>query len=136
MNNGIDASTPAGGNGFLNLEGETPPWAPELTLSVSAGYDFDLGDNGRLTPFLQLYYSDDYNTDDIVVYSTQVQDSFTKTDFRLIWTSLDEQWTVSAYIENIEDEEVLARTNVGGNDLVQTSYQYPQNYGIKMGYSF
>ncbi len=136
LNNGIDASTPAGGNGFLDLEGETPPWAPELTLSLSAGYDFDLGDNGRLTPFIQLYYSDDYNTDDIVVYSTQVQDSFTKTDFRLIWTSLDEQWTVSAYIENIEDEEVLARTNVGGNDLVQGSYQYPQNYGIKMGYSF
>lgn len=136
LNKGIDASTPEGGDGFIDLNGETPPWSPEVTLGLSIGYDIDLGENGNLTPFIQFYYSDDYNTDDVVTYSTQVQDSYTKTDLRLIWTSLNEQWTASAYVENLEDEDVLARTNVGGNDLVQTSYLYPQNYGISMGYKF
>lgn len=121
---------------FLDLDGETPPWAPEITLSLSVGYDFDLGDMGRVTPFLQVFYSDDYNTDDVSTYSTQEQDSYTKTDFRVIWTSVNQNLEAEAFIENIEDEEVLARTNVGGFDLVQTSYLYPQNYGMKFSYNF
>ncbi|NIB40351.1 TonB-dependent receptor [Pseudomaricurvus alkylphenolicus] len=122
--------------GFLDLNGETPPWSPDVTLSLSIGYDIDLGDMGRLTPFLQTYYSDEFNTDDVVTYSTQVQDSYTKTDFRLIWTSADENLSAEAYVENMEDEAVLARTNVGGFDLVQTSYMYPRNYGVKVSYNF
>lgn len=127
--NGVDTS-------FLDLEGDTPPWAPEITLSLSVGYDFDLGDMGRVTPFLQFYYSDEYNTDDVVTYSTQEQDSYTKTDIRVIWTNVNQNIEAEAFIENIEDEEVLARTNVGGFDLVQTSYLYPQNYGVRFRYNF
>lgn len=121
---------------FIDLEGETPPWAPDVTLSIMVAYDFDLGDAGRITPYLQTYYSDSYNTDDVVTYSTQVQDSYTKTDFRVIWTSANENINAEIFIENIEDEDVLARTNVGGFDLVQTSYAHPQNYGVKFGYNF
>lgn len=121
---------------FLDLEDDTPPWAPDYTLSLSVGYDLDLGDMGNLTPFLQVYYSDEYNTDDVVTYEQQKQDSYTKTDFRLIWLSPNQQMEAEAFVENIEDEEVLARTNVGGFDLVQTSYLYPRNYGVKFTYSF
>ena len=120
----------------INLDGETPPWSPDITLSLIGGYDYSLGEYGTITPLVQFYYSDEYNTDDVVTYSTQLQDSYTKTDFRLIWRSVDEQWQVSAFIENIEDEAVLARTNVGGNDLIQSSYLYPQNYGLNMQYNF
>jgi len=127
--NGVEQS-------FISLDGETPPWSPEVTLSLSIGYDFDLGDYGRLTPFFQTYYSDEYSTDDVVTYSTQQQQSFTKTDLRLIWTSADENISAEAFIENMEDEAVLARTNVGSFDLVQTSYMYPRNYGVKVSYSF
>ncbi len=121
---------------FLDLEGDTPPWAPEITLSLSVGYDIDLGDMGRVAPFVQFYYSDEYNTDDVVTYSTQEQDSYTKTDIRVIWTSPNQNIEAEAFIENIEDEDVLARTNVGGFDLVQTSYLYPQNYGARFRYNF
>jgi iron complex outermembrane receptor protein len=121
---------------FFDLDGETPPWAPEVTLSLSVGYDFDLGDMGRITPFLQFYYSDDYSTDDVITYKQQEQDSYTKTDFRVIWNSASEQIEAEAFVENIEDEEVLARTNVGGNDLVQSSYLYPRNYGVRLSYRF
>jgi outer membrane receptor protein involved in Fe transport len=121
---------------FLDLKDETPPWAPDYTLSLSVGYDWDLGDMGSLTPYLQFYYSDEYNTDDVITYEQQEQDSYTKTDFRLIWNSQDQRIEAEAFVENIEDEEVLARTNVGGFDLVQTSYLYPRNYGVKVSYAF
>ena len=121
---------------FIDLEGEVPPWAPDFTLSLSIGYDFMFGGGSRLTPYLQTYYSDSYNTDDVVTYSTQEQDSYTKTDIRLIWTSAGENITAEVFAENLEDEAVLARTNVGGFDLVQTSYAYPLNYGVKFAYEF
>ncbi|MEH6583119.1 MAG: TonB-dependent receptor [Halioglobus sp.] len=121
---------------FLDLEGETPPWAPEVTLSLSVGYDIALSGGSRLTPYLQTYYSDSFNTDDVVTYNTQVQDSYTKTDIRLIWTSASENITAEVFAENLEDEAVLARTNVGGFDLVQSSYGYPRNYGVKLAYEF
>ena len=121
--------------GFLDLRGTTPPWAPDLTLSLSAGYDIDLGDNGKLTPFVQFYYTDEYNTDDLVTYFTQVQDSYTKTDIRLFWTSVDGKLGAEAYIENIEDEAVLGRTNIGSG-INQSSYLFPQTYGLRFSYNF
>jgi iron complex outermembrane recepter protein len=136
LNRGVDAMSNEGGSGFLDLQGETPPWSPKLTLGLSIGYGISMDKRGRLTLYLQFYYSDDYHTDDVVVYSTQIQDSFTKTDFRLVWASIDKQWRATLFIENIENEAVLARTNVGSSDLVQTSYLYPKNYGITLGYRF
>lgn len=120
---------------FLALDGETPPWSPDVTMSLSVGYDINLGGGNTLTPYLQVYYSDSYNTDDVVTYSTQMQDSYTKTDFRLIWTA-SEKLTAELFAENLEDEAVLARTNVGGSNLVQSSYLYPRNFGVRMSYDF
>jgi len=120
---------------FLNLEGTAPPWAPDLTLNLSVSYDIDLGDGGLLTPFLQVYYSDDYNTDDLVTYFTQVQDSYTKTDLRLFWTSLEGKFAAEAYVENIEDEAVLGRTNIGSG-VNQSSYLFPRNYGVRFSVRF
>jgi iron complex outermembrane receptor protein len=123
-------------NGLLVLDGATPPWSPDMTLSLGAGHEFNLGDKGTITPYLQFYYSAEYNTDDVSIYASQLQDSYTKTDLRVTWLSLDEKLSVELFAENIEDEEVLARTNVGGNNLVQGSYLHPRNYGVKLRYHF
>ena len=64
------------------------------------------------------------------------QDSFTKTDLRLIWNSADERYSFEAFVENIEDEAVNARLNVGGNDFTQTSYLAPRNSGIRFRANF
>jgi len=123
-------------NGLLVLDGTVPPWSPDMTLSLGAGHEFNLGDNGTITPYLQFYYSAEYNTDDVAIYASQLQDSYTKTDLRVTWLSLDETLSVELFVENIEDEEVLARTNIGGNNLVQGSYLHPRNYGVKLRYHF
>jgi outer membrane receptor protein involved in Fe transport len=123
-------------SGFSSLNGLEPPWAPDATLSVSVGYDIDLGDSGRLTPFVQIFYSSEFNTDDLVTYRAQVQEAYSKTDLRLIWTSASGNISGELFIENLEDNEVLARTNVGGFGTVQSSYAYPRNGGIKLSYNF
>jgi iron complex outermembrane receptor protein len=134
LNNGVQASDV--NNGFIDLSGTVPGWSPDMTLGATAAYTIDLGSKGRLTPYLQMYYSDGYNTDDVSIYITQWQDSYTKTDFRLIWNAPGDQWTITAFVENIEDEAVLARTNTGGAMVVQGSYIYPRNYGLKASFRY
>ncbi|MEL6448830.1 MAG: TonB-dependent receptor [Pseudomonadota bacterium] len=122
---------------FIDQSGEQTPWSPELTLGASAAYLHDMGDRGTLQPYLQFYYSDGYNTSNLLATDpSHDQDSFTKTDARLIWTSADSIYSVEAFIENIEDSDVLARGNNNGDDVVQTSFLYPRNYGLRVKVNF
>lgn len=119
--------------GVIQLDGETTPWSPDLTFNLNGSYEFDLGDQGTITPSIQIAYSDSYNVaGNFPIDPAGDQDSFTKTDFRLAWDSLDREYHVEIYVENIEDEAVNARLNVGGNDHTQTSYLYPRNWGIRV----
>ncbi|NIB40643.1 TonB-dependent receptor [Pseudomaricurvus alkylphenolicus] len=125
-------------NNFVNLAGERAPFTPEFSFNLSALYDIELGDYGVLTPSIQVAYSDDYSNHGFNLPNTPggVQDSYSKTDFRLTWISPEESFAIEAFIENIEDEEVTARSTTGGNDRLQTTPLYPQNYGLKLKYSF
>ena len=117
----------------IDVSGETTPWSPELTFNVSGDYTIDLGENGTLTPGISFYYSDEYFTSNL--YSpdpNQLQDSFTKTDLRLRWDSSSGDYSVEAFVQNLEDEAVLARGNNNSSDVVQTGYLYPQNYGVRL----
>lgn len=118
---------------FIDQDGEDTPWSPEVTFGASAAYRFDLGENGSLTPYVQFYYSDGYNTSNLLATDpSHDQDSYTKTDIRFIWESADLKYSIEAFVENIEDADVLARGNNNGDDVVQTSFLYPRNYGLKL----
>lgn len=117
--------------GFIDLSDTTTPWSPSFTANVGASYRFDLGDKGSLTPGMNVFYSDSYQASAVVPFSSVArQESYTKTDLRLTWDSPNMMYAVSAYAENLENEAVNARVNVGGNDFTQTSFLYPRNYGI------
>ena len=120
-------------NNFVNQNGEITPWSPEITFGASAGYFIDMGNAGTLQPYLQFYYSDGYNTSNLLATDpAHDQDSFSKTDARLIWTSTDGSYSIEGFVENIEDADVLARGNNNSDDIVQTSYLYPRNYGVRL----
>jgi outer membrane receptor protein involved in Fe transport len=120
-------------NNFVNQNGEVTPWSPEITFGASAAYFIDMGSAGTLQPYVQFYYSDGYNTSNLLATDpAHDQDSFSKTDARLIWTSVDGGYSIEGFIENIEDADVLARGNNNSDDIVQTSYLYPQNYGVRL----
>ncbi len=122
---------------FIDLRGETTPWSPETNLSLFGSYRIDLGGNGSLTPYIQVYASDEYNTSNLVgTDPNQKQDSFTKTDIRLTWRDAQERYSIEAFVENLEDEAVLARGNNNSDDVVQTGFLYPKNSGIRFRAKF
>lgn len=122
---------------FVNQEGNRTPWSPEITATFGLTYAHPLGDAGSLTTHLQISYSDEYNTGNLLANDpAHQQEAFTRSDLRLVWDSADGKYSVQAFIENIEDEAVLARGNSGGFDQVQTGYLYPQNYGVRARIQF
>lgn len=123
--------------GFIDLAGAQTPWSPEFTLNLGAAYTFDLGDKGTVTPRVNFFYSDGYSVSGILPIDPAArQDSYTKTDLRLSWSSAEGQYGVEVFVENIEDEAVNARANIGGNDFLQTSFLYPRNFGIRVRAGF
>ncbi|MEP3891885.1 MAG: TonB-dependent receptor [Hellea sp.] len=117
---------------FIDQAGTTTPWSPDLTLGASIAYNIDLGDKGTLTPYAQTYYSGGYNTSNLLANDpSHYQESFTKSDLRLIWDAPSDNYSVEVFVENIEDSAVLARGNNNSDDIVQTSYLYPRNQGVK-----
>lgn len=122
---------------FIDQSGTTTPWSPELTLGMSAAYRVELENMGAITPYVQFYYSGGYGTSNLLANDpSHYQDSYTKTDLRLIWDAPSEKYSVEFFVENIENEAVLARGNNNSDDIVQTSYLYPRNHGIKIKAKF
>ncbi len=119
---------------FVDQSGNTTPWSPDFTLSASAAYRFELEDGyGSITPYAQFYYSGGFNTSNLLANDpAQYQKSFTKTDLRLIWDDESGNYGVEIFAENLENTAVLARGNNNSDDVVQTGYLYPKNYGVKL----
>lgn len=126
---------------LLSLEGWAPALSPEFSAGVQIGYDFVLGNGSVLTPFLQTTFTGKYYAHDVNVPGVD-QDSHTKSDLRLIWTSANSRIQAQAFVLNLEDEAVLNRVvvfNPGGTqDLasLQAHWNNPRTWGVSVTYSF
>jgi len=119
----------------LDLAGNSLNLAPEWKLSIGAGYDVGLGEWGTLTPYVQFVFVDEYFTTE---FNTPLdrQDSYTKTDLRLIWRSADERWHAEAFVENLENEAVLNNSVFAGGNALFANYAPPRMFGVKVGFDF
>ncbi|MEE4292875.1 MAG: TonB-dependent receptor [Xanthomonadales bacterium] len=129
-----------GDRGALSLKGWTPAMSPSYTFGTQVSYDFQLGDYGVLTPYAQAYFSDSYYGFDVNMPGNR-QDSYTKLDLRLIWSSPTGAWNVTGYVLNATNEEVFDRAlifNPGGTDIasIQTNWSNPRTWGIQARWTF
>jgi iron complex outermembrane receptor protein len=67
-------------------------------------------------------------------------DDYTRTNFSIGYQSSDQSWSVFAYVDNIEDDEVIANTFVHASyptvNLVTAALEPPRTYGVRVGYEF
>ncbi len=131
--NTLDPGLLEDGVQVFDLEGLSVPLQPEFTLTVSGGYEFDLGEYGRVTPSVDFFFSDEYRTSD-QPFALGVQDAYTSTALRVEWVHPDEQFSAQAFVENVENEEILLRTLRFGGDLLAQEYAAPRIFGIRLSY--
>lgn len=126
---------------LMNLNGWSPALASDVTLGVQVSYDISLGDFGMIRPYLQTSYVGDYYASDFNLGGVK-QDSYTKTDFRLIWQSVSGEFEAQAFVLNIEDEAVLNRVAVfnpgDAPDIasLQANWSNPRTVGASVTYNF
>ena len=128
-------TTVSGVANVFDLEGLQVQNSPDLTLSVLASYLIDLGSSGSLLPSIALFYSSDYRADDSPwFYGNQA--AYTKTDLSITWRSLSGDWSLRAFINNLEDEAVLKKATRFGGDVAITDYGTPRQWGLALGYRY
>lgn len=133
VNNGFAG----GATRTVNLNGRKAVYSPTFTGTFIGSYDIDLGGRGKLTPLIQVFYSDSYFAHGNLPYNIAgFQENYTKTDLRLGWTSADERFGIEIFGENIENEIVNQRTQSGGDGIEQVSWGLPSNYGVRLKAKF
>ena len=97
-----------------------------------------MGSYGRLTPRIQYYWQDDtyYR-----VYNDQgdLQEAYHLTDIGLIWHSPQENWSIEAFVNNLEDDNVYQNVLIGPATLESPQnawYGAPRIWGIRVGYTY
>lgn len=120
-----------------DLSGFTPEDSPEWKVSILTSYEFDLGENGTITPTLEFTWTDEsyrrpFNT------SLDEIDSYTKTDLRIRWRSADEAYFVEVFGDNLENEIVYPRVIVVAITGTATNFGLlkPRTYGVRFGFNW
>jgi iron complex outermembrane recepter protein len=102
-----------------DLSGENLELAPEVSGTLYAQYETNLGDNWLFTTRAEAIYSDDY-TYQPEQDSNNAQESFWKYNLRLAIDSTDERWSFALLGTNLSDE---ATKSAGGS-----SFGFPGSY--------
>ena len=126
---------------LLSLKGMHPAMSPTYTFGTQVSYDWVLANNSVITPYVQLYYSDDYYGFDLNMPGNN-QDAYARWDFRLMWDSPEGNWHVNAFVLNAGNEEVFTRAlifNPGARPeaaSIQTNWNNPKTWGVAVRYNF
>jgi iron complex outermembrane receptor protein len=107
--------------------------APRFSGSFTAMYEFGLGALGSVTPFAQVYASDDVffrPTNE----PADTQDAYYLLNFRLMWRSEGSRLSLDLFIDNALDKDV-ATTKIVGSSLLGAplldAYDRPRTFGVR-----
>ncbi|HEX2594603.1 MAG TPA: TonB-dependent receptor, partial [Rhizomicrobium sp.] len=130
--------TPTGGT-LCNFKGNNLNQTPPYSFNLGAQYTFDT-DVGTITPRVDAYFSGrvDFIPDNIVS-----QGSYTQTNIHVTWESPDEMYKAEAFVNNLEDKNVISNDGLQSVTLGQQAlepdnfaYYAPRTFGLRLGVKF
>ncbi len=118
------------------LDGFTPPQSPDWTFNLGYEHDF-YAFGGKLTPSVQSHietksYFTFYNLE------LDKQKAYSRTDLTLSFTPDSKQWTVTAFVRNLEDQLILTSAQYPSATYGTYREQYapPRTFGAGFTYNF
>lgn len=110
----IQAIGPLFGYGYLdsvatNLDGNQLLNSPELTISLGGAYTWFLNEGATLSARLDYYWQDEFYTTTFNRPQDLI-DSWDIYNAQVVYTSGNERWSISGFIQNIEDDDELVGT--------------------------
>ena len=107
---------------------------PDISAQFGISYEIELGNGGTLTPEVQTLFSGSY----LLSRATPqfLQGSYTKTELRLTYRTSDRNFSLQAFVENLENEATIGRVTVASGGGINGSYGAPRTWGVRLGYKF
>lgn len=121
-----------------SASGNTMPNAPEWIFTVNYDHYWQVASGEVVGRIFSRYKSDYYNT--VFNYADDEQESYTQTDLSLEWRRGEGDWSVMAYVRNIEDERPVSYATFisagPNNDDFNWLFGAPRTYGVRLAYNF
>jgi iron complex outermembrane receptor protein len=120
----------------VDCSGRVLPRSPRWSGTVALDHTFDLGESGSIVANISTRFSSKYSGS--IFYLPQHQQSgYTRSDASLTYSPEDKNWSISGFVNNIEDKAVL--TMAGTFSLMRVDYvnlQPPRTYGVRATFNF
>ena len=107
---------------------------PDISAQFGLSYEIDLGGSGTLTPEVQTLYSGSYLLSR--AFPQYPQQAYFKTELRLTYRTEDDNLSLQAFVENLENNATIGRVTVASGGGFSGSYAPPRTWGVKLGYKF
>ena len=122
------------GLGVQDLSGNKLSRAPEWKLYLGLQYEWELGSMGQLVARLDRSWVDkQYAT--AFNRTRDKMDSYHRTNAQLRWDSQDQLWQMALYVQNLEDDDVIAGIDHTGPAVGFGAFgQFlpPRTYGVRI----
>jgi iron complex outermembrane receptor protein len=117
-----------------SLDGNDLPDAPEFSLRLQYGHDFELPNGGLLVPSAAIYWQSKSYLREFNLPIDLVP-AYTKTTLRLTYQDPTGHWEGDAYVDNIENNVIrVGEETVVGNYL--SFYGTPRTFGARISYHY
>jgi iron complex outermembrane receptor protein len=126
---------------LCNFKGHALNQTPPYTLDLGAEYTFKTV-VGNFTPRVDSFFSGavQFLPDN---YWTSTQPAYHMTNLRLTWTSLDTRYRIEAFVNNVENANVISNdglqsVTLGQGVIEPDNFVYfpPRTYGVRLAVSF
>jgi len=138
------------GQDVIDCSGNRLTYAPVYTISIVADWPFDLGDFGTLTPWLRFYASGEVQyrpsncpnaeclalLGDPALVNDDAQEPYRLLDLRLGWATPDGRLSITAFVDNVTDEDIIQSQVVGSRAIgspIQVRFDAPRTAGLRVG---
>ena len=123
---------PLPANLSIDASGNRLANAPAWSGRFSYAHTFDIG-NGHVIPSVD-FYAQSKTFSDVQNYAQSRRDAYTKTDLNLRFEDADQRYSITAFVNNVEDNRV-PNTLVTVWSSTTANYDPPRTYGIRLGMS-
>lgn len=127
----IDART---GEDVGSIAGNQLPQAPKWQMRAQYSHDFILGNGGKITPLAAIYYQSVSYTQANNVSWYRVA-PYSKTNLSLTWTDPTESWSITGYVDNLEDNYVRTGEWASSGE-VYSDFAPPRTWGVRVNWSY
>lgn len=124
--------------GTLSVTGNSLPFAPDLSFTVSYEHDVELSNGYTLQPYITAHWQSKMFLDVFNIeldHLAQLQESYMKIDASVRLSGPDDTFYFELYGANLTDKDTK---NFGGfnQGRVRNSYDAPRTFGVRAGYTF